>query len=236
MDAQTNQSFVLRKLAEMPKDFVAPAGFRTCRVIVKEATGKKFGGKESVYCSLPEVSENKLQALMLSEFGKDYFKSCYEALENAIVRAKYLKTGTSVSELDLTIEEVAKIAAASASSERITKATIEAAFDSDWVNTLALSIALERDAEAALILVSEDQEQIAEFWAGQIGLRFLGIARNYKQFFLMAAERKPSFSSLDIQTKVLKAFEYLDADSNLVQHCFAKLKDAPIASVDSLAL
>lgn len=230
------QSYQIRKLAEMPKDFAPASGFRTCRVIVKEATSKKFGGKESVFCQVPEVSENQIQALMLHSAGAEYFKSCFESLQNAAVRAKYLKTGTSANELDLSIEELVKIAAASASSERISKSTIESVFDAEWKNTLAFAIALERDSEAAVVLVSEDTEQIEQFWNSQAGLRFLGIAANYKQFFVSAAERKPSFSSVDIKTKVLKALEYLDAESNLVQYVAAKLSEAPIASVDSLAL
>lgn len=230
------QTFTIRKLSEMPKDFIPASGSRICRVIVKEATSKKFGGKESIYCSLPEVTENRIQALMLHSAGLEYFKSCFEALENVAVRSKYLKTGTSANEFDLTIEALAQIAAASSSNDRITKATIEAAFKNEFRNTLALAIALERDSQAAVILVSEDQQQIEEFWNSQAGLKFLGIADNYKQFYVAAAERKPSFSSEDIKAKVLKSLEYLDSDSQLVQFISAKLSEAPVASVELLAL
>lgn len=230
------QSYTIRKLSEMPKDFIAATGNRICRVIVKGATSEKFGGKESIYCQLPEVSENRIQALMLHSAGMEYFKSCFEALENAAVRAKYLKTGTSANEFDLTIEALAKIASESASSDRITKTVIEKAFDADFKNALALAFALERDENAAVILVSEDAEQIAQFWNSETGLKFMAIASNYKQFYIAAAERKPSFSSEDIKSKVLKSLEYLDSDSSLVQYISAKLKDAPIATADLLAL
>ncbi len=61
------------------------------------------------------------------------------------------------------------------------------------------------------------------------------IAQNYLQFFQCAAERNPTFVNEGIKAKVLQALEYCE-ESPVLTRIIDKLQNAPIASVDDIAL
>lgn len=221
--------YTLRPLAEKAKDFKVSQGNRLCRVIFK---GKDAESKKAQFCQLPELTDSFAQAFMLNAKGLELVKEMIEGLQDKAVKNVFVQHGRSATQDDLTIEKLCEVAESDEDNIRCSKPNIEKAFDATYKNRIALSIALERDAEAALILTSEDNEAIAQFWDSEAGLKYLTIAGNYKQFILMAAERKPIFSSQALKDKILTAISYLDSDTILVDKITDKLTNAPVASAD----
>jgi hypothetical protein len=150
----------------------------------------------------------------------------------------YVNNNRSVCDADLTIELLAGIALAGSDNVRITKELLTGLFDSDWVNTIAYALVLERDAANAAMLLSDtvSGEDKAAFWNGEHGQKFMAIAKNYKQYIVSASEKVPSFISQAIKDKVLTAIGYLDQESQAVQKVSDKLNKAPVASVDASGL
>lgn len=227
-------TYTLKPLVQLPANWKPEAGNRFCRVIVK-GTEAKEAGKVSQFCQLPELTDNFVQGFIATPQGIGIVKDWIEGLQNAVVRNVYLQHNRSTTDADLTIEALYEIAAAESDNVRLTKDVIGKQFDSVWVNRIAYSLVLEREAQASLVLLGDNAEAKVAFWGSEIGCKYLKIASNYKQFFVMAGERKPSFVSQAVKDKVLTAVSYLDSDV-ITEKLKNKLTDSPIASEDMLAL
>lgn len=234
LDSNLVKTYTLKPLVQLPQNWKPESGNRFCRLIVK-GTEAKEAGKVSQFCQLPELTDNFVQGFIATPQGIGIVKDWIEGLQNAVVRKIYLQHNRSANDTDLSIETLYEIAAETSESVRLTKDVIGKCFDSDWVNRIAFALVLEREANAALILSSGTEEQKVEFWKNETGCKYLKIASNYKQFFIMAGERKPSFINQQIKDKVLTAISYLDSDI-IVDKMREKLENAPIASEDMLAL
>lgn len=227
-------TYTLKPLASMPTNWKPEQGNRFCRVIVKGAEAKEKG-KVSQFCQLPELTDNFVQGFIATPQGLGIVKDWIEGLQNAVVRKVYLDHNRSTNDADLSMVALYEMAELESENVRLTKDVIGKCFDSTWVNRIAYCLVLERDANAALILSGDNVEAKEAFWSTETGCKYLKIASNYKQFFVMGAERKPSFVSQAVKDKVITAVSYLDSDI-IVDKLAAKLADAPIASEDMLAL
>ena len=205
------RTYTLKPLASMPNGWNPESGNRFCRVIVKGAEAKEKG-KVSQFCQLPELTDNFVQGFIATPRGVGIVKDFLESLQNAVVRKVYLDYNRSSNDADLSIESLYEIAEFTSETTRLTKDVIGKQFDSVWVNRIAYCLVLEREPNAALVLSGDNVEQKEAFWGTEIGCKYLKIASNYKQFFVMAAERKPSFVSQAVKDKVLTAVSYLDVD------------------------
>lgn len=243
LNQTVNNSYVLNALTEKPKDFEPAKGFRLCRVIFKKEKGAETAANVSQYCALPELNESYIQSFMRTVAGKNAVAELIEGLQDSAVRAVWIKSKRSPCDADLTIDSIAAIAAAASESVRLTKENIINTFDSEWCNRIALSLAIERDEEAALIFTAcndagemqVNEESAAAYWNSEAGARMTAIASNYKQFFVSASERAPTFASDAIKSKVMLAVSFLD-DSVLKVKLEEKLQAAPIASIDDSGL
>ena len=227
-------TYTLKPLATMPANWTPELGNRFCRVIVKGAEAKE-AGKVSQFCQLPELTDNFVQGFISTPKGVGIVKDFIEGLQNAVVRKVYLSHNRSANDTDLSIEALYDIAEETLETVRLTKDVIGKQFDSVWMLRIAYCLVLERDAAGSLVLAGEDVEAKEQFWKTETGCKYLKIASNYKQFFVMGAERKPSFVSQAVKDKVLVAVSYLDSDV-IVDKLVDKLSNAPIASEDMLAL
>lgn len=242
LNQTVNNSYVLNALTEKPKDFEPSKGFRLCRVIFKQGASNPTKAL-SQYCTLPELNESYIQSFMRTVAGKNAVAELIEGLQDAAVRAVWLKSKRSPCDADITIDAISAIAAAASESVRLTKENIISTFDAEWCNRIALSLAIERDEEAALIFTACDdagnsavnEESAAAYWNSEAGARMVAIASNYKQFFVAASERAPTFASDAIKSKVMLAVSFLD-DSVLKVKLEEKLQSAPIASIDDSGL
>jgi hypothetical protein len=237
MSVSVNNSYTLNALADKPKDFEPSKGFRLCRVIFKQGADKTATKEQSQYCSLPEVSETFVQSFMRTEAGKLAVVELIESLQDTAVRNVWIASKRSPCDADLTVEALGKVAEAQSESVRLTREAIVNAFKNEWASRIALSIAIERNEDAALIFTAEsvNAEAAAAFWNSEAGAKVMAIAGNYLQFFVLASERKPAFPSEAIKVKVMQAIAYLD-DGILKGKLEEKLQAAPIASVDDSGL
>lgn len=222
-------SYTLRPLAEMPKDLKVENGLRLCRMVLRDVPENK--GKKSQYCILPEVTENFVQTFIGTDKGMEAVKDYIETLQNAAVRKVYVRLDRSPCAADLSIDALVEIAEESSESARLTKEVLVRLFEAEWKNRIAFSLVYERDPGAVVQLESDAES----FWNSESGCKYLQIASNYKQFIMYGAERKPGFASQLIKDKVLAVLGYLDT-SIIVDKLVEKLKDAPVVSVDTLAL
>lgn len=223
-------SYIIRPVSEL-SDSVESAA------VIGNETVIKFKNKEKkgYFFSVPAVTDNFVLTLIQSDKGMSAAKDWIESLIKAAGKKRF-DAGQGFSSADITIEALCDIAAEASENVRLTKETITEAFDKAWRNTLAYALILERDAEAAVILLGEDAAAKQALWDGAIGEKYLKLAGNYKGFFLRGAERKPTFEDERTKGLVLKAVSFLDAESQLVQKLADKLNEAPIASVDDIAL
>jgi len=165
------------------------------------------------------------------EKGFALVREYVESLQDKIARAVICEKGRSVCDADLTIDALIEIGEATSENVRLTKDSITKAWNEGWANRIAYALVLERSATGAASL-----EQDAEsFWISSEGQKFQQIAANYKGYILRAAERRPAFETQNIKDKVIAAIGYLDSDV-LAEKMKEKLMQAPIASVDELAL
>ena len=227
-------TYTLKPLVQLPQNWKPEVGNRFCRIIVK-GTEAKENGKVSQFCQLPELTDNFVQGFIATPQGIGIVKDWIEGLQNAVVRKVYLENNRSANDTDLSIAALYEIAAETSESTRLTKDLIGKCFDSTWMQRIAFCLVLERDANAALILSGENVEAKETFWQSETGCKYLKIASNYKQFFIMAGERKPSFPTVAIKQKVLTAISYLDSDL-IVEKMKDKIESAPIATEDLYAL
>lgn len=234
MENNLVNTYTLKPLVQLPANWKPENGNRFCRIIVK-GTEAKEAGKVSQFCQLPELTDNFVQGFIATPQGIGIVKDWIEGLQNAVVRKVYLTHNRSANDADLSIEALYAIAEETSENVRLTKDVISKQFDSTWVTRIAYCLVLERDANAALILSGDNVEAKEQFWGTETGCKYLKIASNYKQFFVMAAERKPSFVSQAVKDKVLVAVSYLDVDV-IVEKLILKLEETPIASEDMLAL
>lgn len=197
----------------------------------------KFKNKEKkgYYFIAPQMTPAFVQAFVAHPKGLEAMQDYIESLVKGTAKRKF-DAGLHFSEADVSIDSLVEFASQTSENVRLTKENIAAAFDAGWINTIAYALVLERDAQAALVLLGEDVNAKQAFWGGETGAKFLAIAGNYKQFLLYGAERKPAFQSEAIKDKVLQAIAYLDQEEQLVQKLAEKLADAPIASADLIAL
>ena len=223
-------SYIIRPVSEL-SDSVESAAVIGNETIIKFKNKEKKG----YFFSVPVVTDNFILTLVQSDKGMNVARDWIESLIKAAGKKRF-DAGQGFSAADCTIEALCAIAAETSENIRLTKETITEAFDKEWRNTLAYALILERDAEAAVILLGEDAAAKQALWDGAIGEKYLKLAGNYKGFFLRGAERKPTFEDERTKGLVLKAVSYLDQESQLVQKLADKLNDAPIASVDDIAL
>lgn len=223
-------SYIIRPVSEL-SDSVESAAVIGNETIVKFKNKEKKG----YFFSVPAVTDNFVLALVQSDKGMNAARDWIESLIKAAGKKRF-DAGQGFSEADITIDALCTVAAETSENIRLTKDAIAEAFDKEWRNTLAYALILERDAEAAIVLLGEDVAAKQALWGGAVGEKYLKLAGNYKGFFLRGAERKPTFEDERTKGLVLKAVSYLDAESQLVQKLADKLNDAPIASVDDIAL
>ena len=223
-------SYIIRPVSELSDSVESSA-------VIGNETVIKFKNKDKkgYFFSVPTVTDNFILTLIQSDKGMYAAREWIESLIKAAGKKRF-DARQSFSAADLTIEALCAIAAETSENIRLTKENITEAFDKDWRNTLAYALILERDAEAAVILLGDDAEAKQTLWDSAVGNKYLKLAGNYKGFFLRGAERKPTFEDERTKGLVLKAVSYLDIESQLVQKLFDKLKEAPIASVDDIAL
>lgn len=196
----------------------------------------KFKSKEKkgYFFVLPELTENSVMAFLNCAGGMEAAKDWIDSLRKEAGKKRF-DAGLSFSEADITNAALVQIAAAVSENVRLTKENIDKAWE-EWKHVIAYGLALERDVEGAVVLLGEDAEKMQQYWSSEKGLRMIQLAGNYKQFFLKGSERNPTFEKQVVKDKVLWAIELLDADEQLVQKLAEKLKDAPIASADDIAL
>lgn len=223
-------SYIIRSTSELTDNIEAAATAKGESIIRFKDKNKK-----AYFFAVPSVTENFVLTLIQSDKGMTAAKDWLESLIKAAGKKRF-DTGAGFSEADITIEALCSIAQATSENVRLTKENIEQAFKEGWQNTIAYALVLDRDAAGAAILLGEDAEAKQAFWSGETGAKFLAIAGNYKQFLLYGAERKPAFADATLKEKVLTAISYLDQDEQLVQKLVEKLKEAPVQTVDSLAL
>lgn len=226
-------TYSYKKLAEVAKNHEVQTGFRGVRIIqknLKDANGVEIE-KHSYYTELPILTENFVQAFIAQDKGFALVREYVESLQDKIARAVICEKGRSVVDADLTIDALIEIGEATSENVRLTKDSINKAWNEGWANRIAYALVLERSATGAAAL-EQDAEQ---FWHSAEGQKFQQIAANYKAYILRAAERKPAFETQNIKDKVIAAIGYLDSDV-LVDKMKEKLVAAPIASVDELAL
>lgn len=229
-------TYQLNALSAKPKDFEPVGGQRLSRIIFKQGASNP-GKNESMYCVLPEVSESLVHSFMRTAAGKSAVVELIEGLQDAAVRAVWLSFGRSACDADLTVDALCKLADAQNESVRLTKENIQKAFKDEWSGRIALALAIERDVNAASIFAGEDVDvdAAAAYWNSEAGAKFLAVASNYEQFFVLGAERKPAFPSAAIKAKVLAAIGYCD-DSTLKGKLEEKLTATPVVTIDDSGL
>jgi len=223
-------SYIIRPVSELSDSVESSA-------VIGNETIIKFKNKEKkgYFFSVPAVTDNFVLTLVQSDKGMSAARDWIESLIKAAGKKRF-DAGQGFSSADITIAALCDIAAETSENIRLTKENIAEAFDKEWRNTIAYALILERDAESAIVLLGDDAAAKQALWDGAVGNKFLVLAGNYKGFFLRGAERKPTFEDERTKGLVLKAVSYLDTESQLVQKLADKLKDAPIASVDDIAL
>lgn len=223
-------SYIIRPVSELSDSVESSA-------VIGNETIIKFKNKDKkgYFFSVPAVTDNFVLTLIQSDKGMNAARDWIESLIKAAGKKRF-DAGQGFSAVDITIEALCAIAAETSENIRLTKETITEAFDKEWCNTIAYALILERDAESAIVLLGDDAAAKQALWDGAVGNKFLELAGNYKGFFLKGAERKPTFPNDHVKGLVIKAISYLDAESQLVQKLSDKLNEAPIASVDDIAL
>jgi hypothetical protein len=197
----------------------------------------KFKSKEKkgYFTSVPALSDNSVHMFINTDAGMSAARDWIDSLRKEAAKRRF-DAGAMFSQADITNQALIELAQATSDNVRLTKDNIEKAFDSGWANTIAYALILERDAEGAVILLGDDVEAKKSYWDSEQAQKFLKIAANYKQYLVRGAERKPTFESEAIKSKVLAAVENLDQEEQLVQKLVEKLNDAPVAMVDESAL
>jgi uncharacterized protein YqgV (UPF0045/DUF77 family) len=195
-----------------------PAGFRACRIIVKES-GIVGSLKESMGGFIPSISNATVQAVLNNDTGADYLRACVEGIQDKVIRAALVKGG-AVNEPTLD-ELFSYIEANEEGSVRLSKDSIGQWFD----NVVLVKI-------QNLLMVSRNLDTETA----------LGIAKNYKQFFVMAAEKSPSYPTSDVESKVKsvvgKVIDSMNEEemTPFAEKIFGKLASATVARVDAFAL
>lgn len=223
-------TYNIRPIAELKESIENSAAIDSCGVY-------KFKSKEKkgYFFVAPQVTVGFVQSFILDAKGLEAVQDYVQSLVKGVGKKKF-DAGMMFSDADCTIQSLAEYAMAESENVRLTADAINKEFVGGWQNTIAYALVLERDAASAAILLGDNTEAKQAFWDGEAGCKFLSIAANYKQFLLYGAERKPAFATQVIKDKVLQAVSYLNDEEQLVSKLVQKLKDAPIASVDDVAL
>lgn len=232
------ETFVVSKLADMPKTFVAPAEFHTARFIYKDVKvdGVVTQARESMYAILPDVTDGFVTLFLNRDEGKALVKDWIQEQADKAARLSYEKRKDgNVHAADFSLDALIAMLTAESAAERMTKESLTKLFDTEYRNRIAFALAAERDPEFILLVDGEDEAAFDAYWSRGNGIKFLTIAQNYKQFILRAVERKPTFESQAIKDKVLNAVKMLDT-SPIVTKLVEKLEAAPVASVDDSGL
>ena len=222
-------TYAIRAVAELNANIEASAV--TCKESVIKFKSKE---KKGYFVVLPELTENSVMSFLNCKGGMEAAKDWMDSLRKEAAKKRF-DSSQSFSFADIQNEALIQIAAAVSENVRLTKENIEKGFES-WKHTIAYGLVLERDAAGAAILLGEDMNAKAAFWNSEAGLKMMQLAGNYLQFFLKGSERKPTFEKQAVKDKVIWAVELLDQEEQLVQKLVEKLKDAPIASADDIAL
>lgn len=197
----------------------------------------KFKNKEkkNYFFAAPQVTAGFVQAFAADAKGMEVLQDYVESLVKEIAKKKF-NAALHFSAADCTIQNLVEYAFAASDNVKLTKDNIVSAFDAGWANTIAYALVLERDAAGAVVLCGDDVDAKQAYWNSEAGAKFLDIAGNYKAYLVRGAERKPTFETEAIKTKVMNAIANLDQEEQLVQKLVEKLQDAPIAAVEEDAL
>jgi hypothetical protein len=220
-------SYIIRAVSELNDNIVAAAS-QNGETVVKFKNKEKKG----YFFVVPTVTDAFVQSFITSDKGLNAAKDWIESLIKNAGKARF-DAGQGFSAADITIDALCSVAEAVSDNIRCSKENIVAAFDADWVNRIAYCIALERDANAAVML--EGDVSATAYWSTEQGAKMMQIASNYKPYFVRASERKPTFETQAIKDKVVAAVQYLD-ESQLQEKVLEKLQNAPVAVVDVDAL
>lgn len=208
------------------------------QAVVDNVSIIKFKNKEKkgYYFTAPAITANFVAAFVGSKEGIDVIAEYIDTLRKEVAKSRF-DSGQYFSEADCTIANLIEFAQRTSENVRLTEETLTKAFNADWLNTIAYGLVLERDAGGAAILLGEDEQAKLQYWLGEAGQTFKGIAKNYLQFFLRAAKRNnPTFETQEIADKVCFAASLLNQEDMLVKKLVTKLGEMGIGNTISVDL